>query len=169
LQADEPHGDQLCDSDGDKIIMEDFAYLSYDAKTNKASLTDEFIGQMAEAFDGLRNMRREYLEATDAVVGAQMRLESAERDVIVNELNKGANAEVRKAKLEEIVAPMRHDLFTAKNAQRHAEHSMQSCLDAVRMYEDVLQAVKVGVVFMVPDMHNDDFIKNGMIHGVSLN
>jgi len=147
--------------------MEDYDYLSYDAKTNKASLTSEFIGQMLEAFEGLRNMRREYLEATDAVVGAQFRLDAAERDVIANELNKGSNAEIRKAKMEEIVAPQRHDLFLAKNAQRHAEHSMQSCVDAVRLFEAVLEAVKVGVVHM-PNFAEDDVIKNGAIHGIGL-
>lgn len=149
--------------------MEDFAYLSYDAKTNKASLTDEFIGQMLVAFDGLRNMRREYLEASTDVAFAQAQLDTVERETIVNELNKGANAEVRKAKLDEIVKPQRDILFKAKSAQRSAEHSMQSCLDSVRMFEAILEAVKVGVVFTGPDIAADDVIKSGMIHGVSLN
>lgn len=142
---------------------EDFAYLSYDAKTNKASLTDEFIGQMLVAFDGLRNMRRKYLEASTDVAFAQAQLDTVERETIVNELNKGANAEVRKAKLDEIVKPQRDILFKAKNAQRSAEHSMQSCLDSVRMFEAILEAVKVGVVFTVPDITTpDDLIKAGL-------
>ena len=147
--------------------MEDFAYLSYDAATKKTSLTDEFVGQMVEAFEGLRNMRREYLEASDEAMATQKSYDDAKAEAISAGVV-GNNAETRAANLDLTLRPLHDNLVKAKTAQRHAEHSMQSCLDAVRMFESILEAVKVGVVPVFPPGTQPSDLINAGLKGFGL-
>lgn len=125
--------------------MEDFAYLSYDAKTNKTSLTDGFTENVTSAFAALRDMRLNYLDATDDAMAAQKSYDDAKAEATVNGLI-GKNAEERAANIDLTLRPLHDNLVEKKKAQRHAEHSMQSCSDTVRELQMILEAVKVGVV-----------------------
>lgn len=125
--------------------MEDFAYLSYDAKTNKASLTNNFIGQVADATTTLRDARIGYLAATDEAIAAQKSYDDAKAEATANGLI-GKNAEERAANLEITLRPLHDLLIEKKKAQRAAEFYVQICGDSMRELQMVLEAVKVGVV-----------------------
>lgn len=147
--------------------MEDFAYLSYDAATNKTSLTNDFVDQMIEAFKGLGVMRTDYLKATDAVMAAQKSYDDAKAEATANGLI-GKNAEERAANLDLALRPLHDFLIEKKRWQRAAEHSMQSCSDTIRMFEDVLQSVQAGVVFTTPFATTPDMLIKAGMKGLGL-
>lgn len=127
--------------------METYDYLSCDTTAGKkAMLTSDFAGALSKAFEHLREARAVFADACDTAISAKVRLEEAEREVITGELNKGPNAEVRKAKLDEIVKPVRDILFDRQRDLRLAEHNLQCATDKIRELQMLLDAVKTGLV-----------------------
>jgi len=136
--------------------METYDYLSCDTTAGKkAMLTSDFAGALSKAFEHLREARAVFADACDTAISAKVRLEEAEREVITGELNKGPNAEVRKAKLDEIVKPVRDILFDRQREQRSAEYALQCASDYVRELQMLLEAVRLGMVQPLVDPDPD--------------